>query len=155
MIALVWLALTAGVDDDAVSLTLVFEKMHCDECKAEVEARVRKLPGFKSVAFEEDSARVLLDEASPIPAVGTFPKDLSLKTQRLSLRGVVNASGDKLTLIAKGSGTALGLANPERPRADRLSELRQALGGQNRFRVTGLLSGRTLVLESFEKTDWR
>jgi len=133
----------------------VFEKMHCDECKAEVEARVRKLPGFKSVVFEEDAARVLLEEKSPIPAIGTFPKDLSLKAQRLSLRGAVNASGDKLTLIAKESGTALGLANPEPAREDRLAELRKAMGGKNRFRVTGLLSGRTLVVESFEKADWK
>lgn len=154
MIALAWLALAAVVQDESVSLTLLFEKMHCDECKAEVEARVRKLPGFRSVAFEGDAAKVLLDEKFPVPAVGSFPKDLSLKAQRLALRGTVNASGDKLTLIAKGSSTALGLANPERPPADRLSELKQAMGGKNRFRVTGLLSGRTLVLESFEKADW-
>lgn len=155
MSALIWLALTGLVQEEAVSLTLVFEKMHCDECKAEVEARVRKLPGFKSVVFEEDAARVLLEEKSPIPAVGSFPKDLSLKAQRLTLRGAVNASGDKLTLIAKDSGTALGLSNPERPGDDRLEELRKALGGKNRFRVTGLLSGRTLVVESFEKADWK
>jgi copper chaperone CopZ len=145
------LALMCAVQEDVNTLTLVFEKMHCDECKLEVEARVRKVPGFVSVTFLESTALVLVAEKAPPPVIGGLPKDLRLKAQQIQIRGTVNASGDKLTLVAKGSGATLALAG------DKLAELKKALGGKNRFRLTGALAagGKTLTLDSFQAADWK
>jgi hypothetical protein len=35
-----------------------------------------------------------------------------------------------------------------------LAELKQALGGKNRFRLSGRLEGKTLGVESFQSVDW-
>lgn len=149
------LALLLALQDDAFTVTLAFEKMHCDECKAEVEAILKKKPGFRSLSFTETSAVAAFDEKAAVPPLAGFPKDLSLRAVRLSIRGTVSFSGDKATLVAKGSGAALALANPS-PQADRLGELRKSLGGRNRFRVTGVLAGgKGLLLESFQPADWK
>jgi copper chaperone CopZ len=148
MIALL-LAL-ACVQEDVNTLTLVFEKMHCDECKLEVEARVKKIPGFLSMTFTDATAVVLTAEKAPPPVVGALPKDLRLKAQTIQIRGTVNASGDKLTLVAKGSGATLALGG------DKLADLKKALGGKNRFRITGpLMGGKTLNVEAFKADDWK
>jgi hypothetical protein len=148
MIALL-LALTC-VQEDVNTLTLVFEKMHCDECKFEVEARAKKIPGFVSMTFVDATAIVLTAEKAPPPSVGAFPKDLRLRAQTIQIRGTVNASGDKLTLVAKGSGATLSLGG------DKLADLKKALGGKNRFRLTGpLMGGKTLHVETFQAADWK
>lgn len=135
--------------EDLNTLTLVFENMHCDECKFEVEARARKVPGFVSLSFEDATAVVRTAEKAPPPMVGAFPKDLRLKSQTIRIRGTVNASGDKLTLVAKGSGATLGLGG------DKLAELKAALGGRNRFRLAGaLMGGKMLHVESFQAAEW-
>ena len=140
----------ACVQEDVNTLTLVFEKMHCDECKFEVEARAKKIPGFASMTFADATAVILTAEKAPPPSVGAFPKDLRLKTQTIQIRGTVNASGDKLTLVAKGSGATLALGG------EKLADLKKALGGKNRFRLTGpLMGGKTLNLESFQPADWK
>jgi len=140
----------ACAQDDVNTLTLVFEKMHCDECKFEVEARAKKIPGFVSLSFADATAVVNVAEKSPPPAVGAFPKDLRLKSQTVKLRGTVNASGDKLTLVAKGSGATLALGG------EKLDELKRALGGKNRFVLSGpLMGGKTLAVESFQPADWK
>ena len=102
MIALLLTLLCA--QEDANTLTLVFEKMHCDECKFEVEARAKKIPGFLSMTFLDATAIVLTAEKAPPPVAGPFPKDMRLKAQTIQIRGTVNASGDKLTLVARSSG---------------------------------------------------
>jgi copper chaperone CopZ len=138
-----------GVQEDVNTLTLVFEKMHCDECKFEVEARVKKIPGFVSVTMADATAVVRTAEKAPPPSVGAFPKDLRLKSQTVQIRGTVNASGEKLTLVAKGSGATLALGG------DKVADLKKALGGKNRFRLTGaLMGGKMLQVESFQPTDW-
>ena len=145
------LALLCGVQEDVNTLTLVFEKMHCDECKLEVEARVRKLPGFVSITIIESTALVLTAEKAPPPVMTGFPKDLRLKAQTIEIRGTVNASGDKLTLVVKGSGATLALAG------GKLEALKKALGGKNRFRLAGALApgGKTLSVDSFQAADWK
>jgi len=136
--------------EDVNTLTLVFEKMHCDECKFEVEARAKKIPGFVSMTFQDATAIVLTAEKAPPPALGALPKDLRLKAQTIQIRGTVNASGDKLTLVAKGSGATLALGG------DKLADLKKALGGKNRFRLAGpLMGGKTLNLETFQAADWK
>jgi copper chaperone CopZ len=138
------------VQEDVNTLTLVFEKMHCDECRLEVEARVKKIPGFVSMTFLDATALVLTAEKAPPPAIGGFPKDLRLRAQTIQIRGTVNASGDKLTLVAKGSGATLALAG------DKLADLKKAQGGKNRFRLTGsLVGGKTLTVDSFQSADWK
>jgi copper chaperone CopZ len=149
------LALLLALQDDAFTVTLAFDKMHCDECKAEVEAILKKKPGFKSISFTETSAVAAFEEKAAIPAIAGLPKDLSLKAVRLSIRGTVSFTGDKATLVAKGSGAALALANAS-PDADRLAELKKSLGGKNRFRVAGVLAGgKALQVESFQPADWK
>lgn len=144
--------LAAGVQDEPVTVSLVFEKMHCEECKLEVEAKVRRWAGFKSVQTAENVATVELEEKAPVPAVGGFPKDLVLQSARLSLRGTVSASGEKLTLVAKGSGAVLAIGGP----AERLAELKKALAGRSRFRLEGALAGpKSLLLASFRPSDWK
>ena len=133
--------------DDAYTLTLQFARQHCDECKAEVEAIVRKIPGFRSVTFAETSAAVELSEKTPPPSPAGLPKDMGYRGASVSIRGTASVSGDKVSFVAKGSGATLALAG-------RLDDLKKALGGKNRFHVTGALSGRTLELESFKPVDW-
>ena len=60
------------LQEDVNTLTLVFEKMHCDECKFEVEARAKKIPGFLSMTFLEATAIVLTAEKAT-PPVAVVP----------------------------------------------------------------------------------
>ncbi len=137
--------------------TLVFEAMHCDECRIEIEAVLKKVRGFKAVATEENRVILTFEEKAPIPAFSRVPKDLRLKEVTVEIAGTVSFSDKKSTLVARGSGEALSLVNPEKPEAgDRLEGLRRALGGKNRFLIRGTLSAaRTVVLGSFEPADWK
>jgi len=150
------LILLAAFADDTFTVTLAFETMHCDECRTELEATVKKIPGFKSSSVAGESVTLVIEDKSPVPAFNRLPKDLRLKSATLALSGTVSFADDKATLVAKGSGASLALANPEHPeKIDRLSELKGKLGGKNRFRVTGeWVGGKTLVLGGFEAIDW-
>src|SRR5438477_1480099 len=134
--------------DDTYTLALVFQRMHCDECKREAEATIKRLPGFVSVTFAETSAVVILGDKSPVPAVAGLPKDMGYRGASLTIHGTVSFSGEKATLVAKGSGTTLSLTGGEK-----LAELKKKLGGKNRFQVTGALAGKTVALESFQPAD--
>ena len=136
--------------DDTYALTLHFQRMHCDECKREAEATVKKFPGFVGVTFAETSAVVLVGDKSPIPAVAGLPKDMGYRGSSLTIHGTVTFSGDKATLVAKGSGATLSLTGGEK-----LAELKKKLGGKNRFQVTGGLAGKSLQIESFQAADWK
>ena len=145
------LLLAAVLQAEDVTVSLLFAKMHCEECRLEVEAGVKRWTGFKSVVTAGSTATVVLEEKAPVPAVGGFPKDLVLVAAVIRLRGVVTASGEKLTFVAKGSGAVLAIA-PEGKAAD----LKKALGGKNRFRLEGALAGpKTLRVESFAAVDWK
>ena len=136
--------------DDTYTLTLAFQRMHCDECKREAEATVKRLAGFVGVTFAETAAVVLIGDKSPIPAVAGLPKDMGYRGSSLTIHGTVSFSGDKATLVAKGSGATLSLAG-----ADKLAELKKKIGGKNRFQVSGGLNGKSLQLESFQPADWK
>jgi len=135
--------------DDTYTLTLTFQRMHCDECKREAEAAVRRFPGFVGVTFAETAAVVILADKSPLPAVGGLPKDMGYRGSHLTIHGTVSCTGEKATLVAKGSGTTLQLTG------DKLGELRKKLGGKNRFQVSGSLAGKSLQLESFQPAEWK
>ncbi|MBI3854776.1 MAG: heavy-metal-associated domain-containing protein [Planctomycetes bacterium] len=150
MILLCLLGMLAPVAaDDTYTLTLVFQRMHCEECKREAEATVKRLPGFVGVSFAETAAVVILTDKSPVPAVAGLPKDMGYRGAHLNIHGTVSFSGDKATLVAKGSGATLSLAG------DKLADLKKKLGGKNRFQVTGSLAGKSLSLESFQAADWK
>lgn len=135
--------------EDTYTLTLVFQRMHCDECKREAEAAVKRLPGFAGVTFTETSAVVLIADKSPVPAVQGLPKDMGYRASHLAIQGTVSFSGEKATLVAKGSGATIALAG------EKVAELKKKLGGKNRFQVTGTLAGKALSLESFQPVDWK
>lgn len=154
MILLALLPWLTAAQEDALTVTLAFERMHCDECKAELEASVKKLPGYKLVTIAGNAAVVVLDEKSPVPAFNRLPKDLSLRAVTISIRGTVSFSGDKATLVAR-SGATYALANPDK-KADPLGELKKKLGGKNRFQVTGALGGgHTIAITAFQSADWK
>src|SRR6185295_12120077 len=103
----VWSPVVAA--DDTYTLTLVFQRMHCDECKREAEGTVKKIPGFVAVTFLETAAVVIVADKSPLPAVAGLPKDMGYRGAHLTIHGTVSFAGDKATLVAKGSGATLSL----------------------------------------------
>jgi len=135
--------------EDTYTLTLVFKRMHCDECKREAETAVKKLPGFVAVTFLETAAVVILADKSPVPAVAGLPKDMGYRGAHLTIHGTVSFVGDKATLVAKGSGATLSLTG------DKVADLKKKAGGKNRFQVTGGFAGKALSLESFQAADWK
>ena len=150
MILLCLLGMLAPVTgDDTYTLTLVFQRMHCEECKREAEATVKRLPGFVGVTFAETAAVVILADKSPVPAVAGLPKDMGYRGSHLTIHGTVSFSGDKATLVAKGSGATLSITG------DKLGDLKKKLGGKNRFQLTGALAGKSLALESFQTAEWK
>jgi copper chaperone CopZ len=150
MILLLILGLLGRVrGDDTYTLTLAFQRMHCDECKREAEATVRRLPGFVAVTFAETSAVVTIADKAPVPSVVGLPKDMGYRGSHLAIFGTVSFTGDKATLVAKVSGTTLQLAG------EKVGDLKKKLGGKNRFQVSGGLAGRSLQLESFQPAEWK
>ena len=135
--------------DDTYTLTLAFQRMHCDECKREAEATVKRLPGFVGVTFAETAAVVILADKSPVPAVGGLPKDMGYRGAALTIHGTVSCTGDKATLVAKGSGATLALTG------EKIADLKKKLGGKNRFQVTGALNGKSLQLDAFQTAEWK
>ena len=104
MVLLLVLGLLGDVrGDDTYTLTLAFQRMHCDECKREAEATCKRLPGFVAVTFAETAAVVILADKSPVPVVGGLPKDMGFRGSALTIHGTVSFSGDKATLVAKDS----------------------------------------------------
>lgn len=153
---LFWLLACALQAGDTYTVTLTFEKMHCDECKTELETTLKKIQGVKAVAVTEKAAAVTFEDKAPVPAFNRLPKDLKLVSSTVSIRGTVSFAGDKATLSAKGSGQTLALVNPEKPKDDRLAELKKQLGGKNRFQVTGaLVAGKGIGVESFQPAEWK
>jgi hypothetical protein len=135
--------------DDTYTLTLIFQRMHCDECKREAEGTVKRLPGFVAVTFLETAAVVILADKSPVPHVAGLPKDMGYRGTSLTIHGTVSFTGDKATLVAKGSGTTLSLTG------DKVADLKKKAGGKNRFQVTGGFAGKSLSLDSFQAADWK
>ena len=144
------------VDDDSFTVTLAFERMHCDECKAELDASLKKMTGVRLVTLIAGNAVVVFDEKSAVPAFNRLPKDLNLRSVTLSIRGTVSFTGEKATLVAR-SGATYALVNPDKSKQDHVADLKKKLAGKSRFTVTGALGadGKTLLLQSFQTTDWK
>ena len=144
------------VDDDSFTVTLAFERMHCDECKAELDASLKKMTGVRLVTFIAASAVVVFDEKSALPPFNRLPKDLNLRVVTLAIRGTVSFAGEKATLVAR-SGSTYALVNPDKSKTDPLGDLKKKLGGKSRFTVTGAIGadGKTIALQSFQTSDWK
>jgi copper chaperone CopZ len=140
--------LLAALQDDTYTLTLRYERMHCDECRLETEALLKRLPGAVSSTIGETSATVVVAEAATPAAPAGLPRDIGYKGAWIQVRGTAAAAGERLSFTAKGSGASLALAGPK------LAELKAALGGKNRFRLSGRLEGKSLAVESFQAADW-
>jgi len=142
--------LPGGVSqEDTYTLTLTFQRMHCDECKRDAEATVKRIPGFVSVTFAETFAVVQMADKSPVPSVAGLPKDMGYRGCHLTIQGTVTFTGDKATLVARGSGCTLSLAG------GKLAELKKKLAGKHRFLVSGALAGKSLQLETFQPSEWK
>ena len=141
-------------------LTLHFEKMHCQECRSELETTLKKLSGFKSFSnnsSNKGAVTLTLLEKAAVPRLNRLPKDLKLMSVTAKIRGTVSFKGGKATLVAKGSGVTLALADPkERKAVKHLAKLKNQLAGKNRFILTGKLEkGNKLILSAFQKTAWK
>ena len=151
---LAMLCLLAPADEETFAVTLAFQEMHCEECRVELETGLKRIRGFKAVSVTGKTVTVRFEEKAPIPALQRLPRDLDLVSTRISIRGTVTLTGEQATLVARSSGARLELRNPRK--VDRVGELKKQLGGKNRFRVAGrLVDARAIVLERFEKADWK
>ncbi len=159
MIALLaaWSCLAAPAEDDPFTVRLAFEKMHCAECRAEIEATLKKIDGCRTVETAGNVVTATFDDTKPIPTFQKLPRDLKLKKTTLTLYGTVSVSDDKVLLTARGSGAVLTLQNSREPGApDKVGELRKRRGGKNRVLIDGEPAGaRNLTLESFAVADWK
>ena len=161
---LLLLAVVLVVDDEVLTISLAFEKMHCDECRTTVEAQLRQTHKNAKVTVEGDTATVTIPEGTALDLAKihrALPSDLKLKSIGLTGRGTVTAKGADLRFQPRNTVSEYPLANrEERPKAkdDRLAELRKELAGKNRFEITGELREKDktiqLVVTGFKKTDW-
>ena len=163
--ALLAAALLLVVDDDVLTVTLTFEKMHCDDCKTTVEAQLKQTHKNAKVAVEGDTATVVLPEGTAVDLAKlrrAVPSDLKVKTIGLTARGTVTAKGADMRFQPRDAATEYALVNrDEKPKKEdnKLDELRKEMGGKNRFEITGELRDKDkttqLVLTGFKKTEWK
>lgn len=143
-------------DDETYSVTLTFQSMHCEECKAQLQESLEKIGGVKSLALSGNSATAAVEEGAKFVLAkfrSASPRDMKLKSISLSVRGRVAESGGRFKVTTKSAGQVFDLVNPEK--RDPLSELKQQLGGANKFRIEGVALEATKVeLQSFEKTEY-
>ena len=150
------LPLLAPSDEDVFTVTLQFERLHCDECRAELETTLRKMAGVREVTLREDSVELHVEERCRVPDFARLPRQAGLKAITLTLRGTASFSGEKATFVAR-SGALHRLVNPEGSGADPVGDLRKRLGPKGRFQVTGTVGpdGKGIALKAFEPVDWK
>jgi hypothetical protein len=161
---LVALALLLAVDDDLVVVTLVFEKMHCEECKTTLQAQLKQSQkNVKDVVVEGETATLRMMEGTPLDLTKlrrAVPSDLKVKSIGLSARGTVTSRGSELRFQPRDAAVEYPLVNrEEKPKEDRVEALRKELGGKNRFEIAGELREKDkatqIVLTGFKKADWK
>lgn len=150
----IWLVAALGaLQDDAYTVTLAFEKMHCDECKVRLEGDLKRLPGFKSSAIADNVVTVVFAESAAVPAFNRLPTDLKLLSATITIRGTATFSGAQASLLTKGGRSTLQLSNPS-PQRDLVGEMKRS--GKARFKVTGtLVGGRSIVLSAAQPAEWK
>ncbi len=159
-IALLLVALVAPcVDDETWSATITVDAMHCDECKASLEANLKQLKGVTTVEVNGTTAKVAVLEKQGIAHrsfVNALPTDLKLKSIDVKVRGVIGEKGDRLELRAKSSAQVFRLANKD-DKTDVIGPLKKDLAPPAKFAVAGELDkADTLLLSAAPaKTDWK
>lgn len=148
------LVLCWNADDETYTVTLTVQSMHCEECQTELESNLDNLEGVASVTLGDKVAVVIVEEKQKFD-LGKFrnaaPRDMKLQAVTIRIRGVVGAD---LKLKAKGSNVMVTLVDA--PKKDKLSELKKALGGENKFWIEGAaLESAKIELSAFEKTAWK
>jgi hypothetical protein len=132
--------LVPATGDDTYTLTLVFQRMHCEECKREAESTVKRLPGFVAVSFLETAAVVIIADKSPLPAVAGLPKDMGYRGARLAIPSSRRAAGRRSRSPARSSW-----ASSRRSSAARTGSRSPALsrGSRSRWSRSRPSTGRT------------
>ena len=133
--------------------------MHCDECKASLEANLKLLKGVTTVEVNGTTAKVAVLEKQAIAHrsfVNALPTDLKLKSIDVKVRGIVSEKGDRLELRAKSSAQVFRLANKD-DKTDVIGPLKKDLAPPSKFVVAGELDNAdTLLLSAAPaKTDWK
>ena len=158
-------ALAAQAGEETYTVTLAVKSMHCDECKATLDARLKAVAGVKTVEINAEKlavlATVLEKNAIRLKTLqACVPGDMKLERATVSLRGGVTATGMMLQLKAKASGAVYELGDKDPKSNEKQAALREALGqGKKKFRITGELVERekreVLAIDSFEAVDWK
>jgi len=142
--------------EETYTVTLQFQSMHCEECKTDLTQRLEKVRGVQSVRIGGCSAVADVEERSRFD-LGSFrgakPRDMRLLEVRISLRGRASEAGGHVRITAKSSGQVIDLVNPERQ--DTVGDLKNQLGGSNKFFIEGVALESTRVeLHRFSKTEF-
>jgi copper chaperone CopZ len=136
-----------GHDDDTWTIAVKVEAMHCDECKAGLEANLKAI---KDARVETEGTTVTVTVPEKV-RVGTktiaaaLPSDLKLKSVTVTFRAVVTAKGERLDARAKDSGQTFALANLDDRKKDAVGELKKSLKDPWKYVVTGELVERQRV----------
>lgn len=158
-------ALSAQAGEETYIVMLGVKSMHCDECKATLDARLKAVAGVKTVEPNAEkltvTVTVLEKHAIRLRTLqACVPGDMKLERATLSLRGAVSAMGMMLQLKAKASGAVFELGDKDPKSNEKQAALREALGqGKKKFRITGELVERekreVLAMDSFEAVEWK
>ena len=151
--------------EETYSVAITVKSMHCDECRATLDARLAAVPGVKKVEIDAEkrmvSLTVLEKHAVHLRTLqACVPGDMKLERAAVTLRGTVSALGMMLKLKAKGSNADFELGDKDPKKNEKQAELRKALGeGKKKFRIVGELVERdrreVLVIESLEAVEWK
>jgi copper chaperone CopZ len=158
-------ALTAQTGEETYPVTLAVKSMHCEECKATLDARLKPLAGVKTVETNAEkltvTVTVLEKHAIRLKTLqACVPGDMKLERVTVTLRGVVSAFGMMLQLKAKASNAAYELGDKDPKNNEKQAALRESLGqGRKKFKITGELVERekreVLAMDSFEAVEWK
>jgi len=158
-------ALSAQSGEETYTVTLAVKSMHCDECKATLDVRLKAVAGVKTVEPNAEkltvTVTVLEKHAIRLKTLqACVPGDMKLERATVSLRGVVSAMGMMLQLKGKASGAVFELGDKDPKSNEKQAALREALGqGKKKFKITGELVERekreVLAMDSFEAVEWK
>jgi copper chaperone CopZ len=157
--------LAIQTQEETFPVTITVRSMHCEECRAVLDARLAAVPGIKKVEIDAEkrtvSLTVLEKHAVHLRTLlACVPGDMKLERAAVTMRGTVSSLGMMLKLKAKGSNSEFELGDKDPKKNEKQAELRKALGeGKKKFRIVGELVERdkreVFVIESFEAVEWK
>lgn len=162
-LAIAMILAVPGRLEETWTATIAVKSTHCDECEKRLDAQLKLIPGVKDVTIGADKAAVTVTIAEKHAVkLGTLkaaiPNDMKLQRIDVSIRGTVAAGGKGVSVTAKESNARYDLADRD-PKAGKVEELKKAMGGRNRFQISGefvVVEGReTILLEKFAVAEWK